>query len=63
MESPTAETNVLVSTVSGKTLKPTLKPKAKAAKVVLGDRVKDCPGGRHAWFESNVGVIRKPLVI
>jgi hypothetical protein len=20
-----------------------------------------CPGGRHAWFESSVGLIRKPI--
>ncbi len=23
---------------------------------------KICPGGRHAWYESNVGIIRKPLI-
>jgi hypothetical protein len=30
-------------------------------KVQLRNMVKLCPGKRHAWFESNVGLVRKPL--
>jgi hypothetical protein len=30
-------------------------------KAVLGSLIKVCPGGRHAWFESNIGDIRKPI--
>ena len=29
-------------------------------KVVLGKMVKVCPGKRHAWYELNGGLIRKP---
>jgi hypothetical protein len=29
-------------------------------KVELGAFVRWCPGRHHAWFESNVGLIRKP---
>jgi hypothetical protein len=29
--------------------------------VRLGAKIRDCPGGHHAWYESNVGPIRKPL--
>lgn len=28
--------------------------------VVLGPLIKVCAGKRHAWFNSNVGTIRKP---
>ena len=28
-------------------------------KVVIGQLISICPGKRHAWFESNVGKIRK----
>lgn len=28
---------------------------------VVGDLVKVCPGKRHAWYNSNVGLIRKPI--
>ncbi len=35
-----------------------MKPKVK---VVLGELVKLCPGKRHGWYQSNVGVIRKPV--
>lgn len=31
-------------------------------KVILGPLVKLCPGKRHGWFESNVGLIRKPVI-
>jgi len=30
--------------------------------VQLGTYVKICPGGNHAWYDSNVGLIRKPFV-
>lgn len=30
-------------------------------KVVLGLMQRVCPGGKHAWFESSVGLIRKPI--
>lgn len=33
-----------------------IKPKAT---ITALSRV--CPGGRHAWFESNVGLVRKPI--
>lgn len=29
--------------------------------VSVGAMQRVCPGGAHAWFESNVGLIRKPL--
>lgn len=29
-------------------------------KVPKGKLIKVCAGGRHAWFESHVGKIRKP---
>lgn len=29
--------------------------------VSIGNLVRVTPGKRHAWFESNVGLIRKPL--
>ncbi len=35
-----------------------MKPKIP---VVLGPLVKLCPGKRHGWYQSNVGVIRKPI--
>ena len=31
-------------------------------KVFLGNLIKTTSGGRHGWFESNIGVIRKPLL-
>lgn len=34
------------------------KPKSKA---VLYSLISICPGKRHAWYESSVGRIRKPL--
>lgn len=30
-------------------------------KVKIGKKIKITPGKRHAWYDSNVGVIRKPL--
>ena len=31
----------------------------KKKQVVIGKMIRMCPGGRHAWFESNVGPVRK----
>ena len=28
--------------------------------VRVGARIRVCPGGHHAWFESDVGPVRKP---
>ncbi len=36
-------------------------PMKKKIKVVLGKLVKICAGKHHAWYESNVGLIRKPI--
>lgn len=36
-------------------------PKRKKTKVSLGNVISICPGGRHAWYNSNVGKIRKPI--
>lgn len=33
----------------------------KKVKVILGKLVKITAGGFHAWYESNVGLIRKPI--
>jgi len=33
----------------------------KKIKVVIGKIIKKTPGGHHAWYESNVGKIRKPI--
>jgi hypothetical protein len=30
--------------------------------VVIGKLIRVCPGKRHAWYESNVGNIRKPYL-
>lgn len=30
-------------------------------KVVVGKLIRITAGGRHGWFESSVGIIRKPL--
>lgn len=35
--------------------------KPKKVKVILGEMVKICPSKKHAWFESNVGLIRKQI--
>lgn len=33
----------------------------KKVKVVIYDLVRVCAGGHHAWYNSNVGLIRKPI--
>ena len=30
-------------------------------KVEVYEMVRMCAGGRHAWYNSNVGIIRKPI--
>ncbi len=37
--------------------------KAKKKKVELGKLVRVLPGGKHALYESNVGIIRKSIVV
>lgn len=32
-----------------------------SSKVQLGKLIRVTPGKKHGWYESNVGVIRKPL--
>lgn len=29
--------------------------------IEIGAVVKVCPGQRHAWFQSNIGLVRKPI--
>lgn len=29
-------------------------------RITMGHLVRVCPGKRHAWFESSVGLVRKP---
>lgn len=33
----------------------------KKKKAIVGKLLKITPGKRHAWYESNVGVIRKQI--
>lgn len=33
------------------------------SRIRLYDQVSVCPGGRHAWFNSSVGVVRKPIAM
>jgi len=40
---------------------PQVNPPKPRSSVVLGARIRTCPGGRHAWFESSVGHVRKPV--
>jgi hypothetical protein len=30
-------------------------------KAIVGSLIRVCPGRMHAWYESNVGPIRKPI--
>ncbi len=34
----------------------------KKKKAVLGDLIRVTPGKRHAWYQSNVGIIRKTYI-
>ena len=31
------------------------------SRVVLGPMIRLCPGSHHAWYESNIGPVRKPI--
>jgi len=33
----------------------------KVEVIIKKKTAKLCPGGRHAWYESNVGLVRKPI--
>jgi hypothetical protein len=35
--------------------------KIKKSKLKVGKLISICPGKRHAWYESAMGPIRKPL--
>lgn len=37
-------------------------PVVKKENVVVGEMIRVCKGGKHAWYNSNVGVIRKPII-
>ena len=37
--------------------------KRSKSRVSLGKMLRLCPGGRHAWFESNCGPVRKQVVV
>lgn len=32
-------------------------------RVEVGELVRVSPGGKHGWYKTNVGVIRKPLTV
>lgn len=34
---------------------------SKKVKVKVGKLIRVTPGGKHGWYESNVGLVRKPL--
>ena len=38
-----------------------MKTETKKKKVRVGKLIKKTAGGRHGWYNSNMGVIRKPL--
>lgn len=33
----------------------------KKEKAQVGELIGVCPGGKHAWYQSNMGKIRKPV--
>lgn len=37
------------------------KPRPRKVKVVLENLIRITSGRNHAWYESNVGIIRKPI--
>lgn len=37
------------------------RPNTIRSHALIGNLVRVCPGGRHGWFETNVGIVRKPL--
>ncbi len=51
--------------LSLKLMMPIMMPKAVKkifATVQIGKLISVCPGKRHAWYESNVGPVRKPIL-
>lgn len=36
--------------------------KTEKVKVEIGELVKVCSSKRHGWYNSNVGLIRKPII-
>ena len=38
-----------------------VKEEPETFRVIVGDLIEVCPGKSHAWYNSNVGVIRKPI--
>ncbi len=41
---------------------PAIVIREKKRKAVLGELVRVTPGKHHAWYKSNVGIIRKPYI-
>ena len=35
--------------------------KGSTSRVVVGRLIRLCPGKHHAWYESDVGPVRKPI--
>lgn len=33
----------------------------KKVQVIVGKLIRVCPGKKHAWYESNVGPVRKEI--
>jgi len=38
-----------------------IRQKRSKPKAQLYELVRVCPGGRHAWFDSNIGLVRKQV--
>lgn len=36
-------------------------PFSKKSQVIIGELIRKTPAGRHGWYQSNVGPVRKPL--
>lgn len=47
-----------------KTIKkiPYVSPRSKYVRVKIGALIRKCAGGAHAWYASNVGPVRKPII-
>jgi hypothetical protein len=44
--------------------KPVKVKKSKVpTKVEIGALIRTCSGKRHAWFQSNIGPVRKPIQV
>ena len=48
-------------TKSKKEKKVAVPKEGEKIEVIVGKLIRKTPGGRHGWFESNVGIIKKPL--